>query len=248
MRNWASPLYRRFPWWIHWAHRLTGSNNEPEMALLSQLCDPARAGLDIGSKTGMYTFRMARRCREVIAFEPVSELAAVTASANGAVGRGNVKVENYALSDVNGSAEISIPMSSFGRAMYGRSSIAPDNAFRDLPEVEFDRRTIDTRRLDSLELPRVGFIKIDVEGHELAVLKGALALIGRDRPNLLVELNERHNPDVALVYTLLKECRYRPYSYDSQSLVAIDGPGQQISENVIFLPEETSPENLNYAA
>jgi hypothetical protein len=44
-------------------------------------------------------------------------------------------------------------------------------------------------------MPPVGFIKIDVEGHELSVIKGATALIRRDSPIILVELEDRHRPD-----------------------------------------------------
>ena len=48
-------------------------------------------------------------------------------------------------------------------------------------------------RLDDVIQHDVGFIKIDVEGHELAVLRGSNSLIGRSRPILLVECEERHN-------------------------------------------------------
>jgi len=39
----------------------------------------------------------------------------------------------------------------------------------------------------------VGFIKIDVEGYEEFVIRGAMALLQRDRPNLMIEIEERHN-------------------------------------------------------
>lgn len=42
--------------------------------------------------------------------------------------------------------------------------------------------------IDSLGLENVGFMKIDVEGHELACLRGAAQTIRRDRPTLLVEI------------------------------------------------------------
>lgn len=44
--------------------------------------------------------------------------------------------------------------------------------------------------LDSLQLSHVDFIKIDVEGCELRVLKGAAATIVRDKPKLLIEVNQ----------------------------------------------------------
>ena len=45
-------------------------------------------------------------------------------------------------------------------------------------------------RLDDEGLGNVGFMKIDVEGHEYEVIDGARALLARCRPNLLVEILE----------------------------------------------------------
>jgi hypothetical protein len=59
--------------------------------------------------------------------------------------------------------------------------------------MEFGVVEVATARLDELGLEPVGFIKIDVEGHESAVIAGAAGLIARDRPTLLVELEERHS-------------------------------------------------------
>ena len=53
---------------------------------------------------------------------------------------------------------------------------------------------VQTARLDDYQLPPVGFIKIDVEGHEEAVLRGAAQTIARNRPVLMIEIEERHNP------------------------------------------------------
>jgi FkbM family methyltransferase len=48
---------------------------------------------------------------------------------------------------------------------------------------------VEVRRLDSLNLPQVNFIKIDVEGFEGSVLDGAQALIERCHPTLFLELH-----------------------------------------------------------
>ena len=50
------------------------------------------------------------------------------------------------------------------------------------------------RTLDSYNLSNIGFIKIDVEGHELDVLRGAEVTLRRDQPNLLIEIENRHAP------------------------------------------------------
>jgi hypothetical protein len=53
---------------------------------------------------------------------------------------------------------------------------------------------VPTNRLDNYTITPLGFIKIDVEGHELAVLDGARGTLDRERPIVLIEAEERHNP------------------------------------------------------
>jgi FkbM family methyltransferase len=48
--------------------------------------------------------------------------------------------------------------------------------------------------LDSFNFANVGFVKIDVEGHEEAVLHGGLKTIRSEMPNLMIEIEERHAP------------------------------------------------------
>jgi hypothetical protein len=54
------------------------------------------------------------------------------------------------------------------------------------------------------------FLKIDVEGHELAVLEGAQRTLAATRPAILVECEARHRPDgdVRLVFELFQSLGY----------------------------------------
>jgi hypothetical protein len=66
--------------------------------------------------------------------------------------------------------------------------------------------------LDDYNLASVGFIKIDVEGHELAVLRGGLKTIQRCLPMLLIEIEDRHKPRALKeVCELLGEIGYEGY-------------------------------------
>ena len=62
------------------------------------------------------------------------------------------------------------------------------------PQEEFSQRMdVDISRLDSIDFKtKVGGIKIDVEGHEYEVLKGACETINTFRPWLVVELNSHY--------------------------------------------------------
>jgi hypothetical protein len=56
---------------------------------------------------------------------------------------------------------------------------------------------VEMRGLDDICAPvsgKISFIKIDVEGHELDVIRGGEATIRQHRPNLLVEIEQRHSP------------------------------------------------------
>jgi hypothetical protein len=65
------------------------------------------------------------------------------------------------------------------------------------------------RRLDDFPPFDIGFMKIDVEGHELAVLQGAETQLRRSKPNLLVEASNEHRPDaVASVRGFLEPLGY----------------------------------------
>ena len=53
-------------------------------------------------------------------------------------------------------------------------------------------REVEVIALDDLDLDDVGFVKIDVEGHELEALAGAERLLGAQRPTVVLEAEQRH--------------------------------------------------------
>ncbi len=94
----------------------------------------------------------------------------------------NVTVLPYAVSNKPGRAELVVPRNKQGYC----------NNIGTLDSARFDgdvvRVSVETVCLDDQTLPNVGFIKIDVEGHELEVLEGCEQLIRRDHPVMLVEI------------------------------------------------------------
>jgi hypothetical protein len=61
-----------------------------------------------------------------------------------------------------------------------------------LEGVDMEAVEVVAQRLDGLPVGPVGLVKIDVEGHETAVLRGAAGIIERDRPVFIIEAEERH--------------------------------------------------------
>jgi len=194
--------------------RAVFKQHEPERALLPALCDPAQMGLDIGAALGAYTWPMSQLCVGCVAFEPNPGQARYLRRALG----GNARVENLALSDHDGEVELVIPL---GRAgdQAGLATIAPGAWLGGTP---VERVKVTARRLDSFSMPPVGFIKLDVEGHELAVLKGAQRRLARDQPTLLVELEERFGEgSIARVRDFLTPLDYRGLYLNGRQLHSI---------------------------
>jgi hypothetical protein len=96
-----------------------------------------------------------------------------------------VEVRAVALGDAPGRAALSIPVVN-GAADLQWASTAKDYAA--YPHVAVERITVEVVRLDDLGLTDVTAMKLDAEGAEYAVLRGARATLARCRPVLTMEL------------------------------------------------------------
>ena len=156
---------------------------EAELLALRDLVKTNDMTIDVGSNLGVYTYELGRLTGRVYAFEPNHDLARLLDS----LALPGTVVSEVALSSVDGQGELAIPRHGAG---HGTASMrAAATRWSDAAHV-----AVRTARLDSLGLPvPVAFIKIDVEGHEEEVLDGATETIARDRPTLLIEIEENHN-------------------------------------------------------
>lgn len=167
-----------------WARSLRRwRRGEPELRLLSGLVDPHRTAVDVGANKGTYTWFLARLCRHVYAYEPNPAMRWMLTRCTPR----NVTVFARALSDHCGEAVLRIPKM---RERFANNIGTLRDAFDDLP---CELVPVATTRLDDDGLVDVGFLKIDVEGHEQEVLRGAREIIARDRPVLLIEIIAEHN-------------------------------------------------------
>jgi FkbM family methyltransferase len=203
----SSALKRAFPgaWISIHARRLPEKPAERASRLLPCLVPRSEVSLDIGANIGDYTWHLKALSSEVWAFEPNPALIAWLRRCF--AGR-NVVLRETALGERDTKAPLSIPRDAAGREIAGQASI----------ENDFGRSSrsisVQVERLDSLELPKVGFMKIDVEGHELAVLRGGIGLLRRDRPTILVEIEERHRPEaLRSTWEWLQQLGYEGFFY-----------------------------------
>ena len=156
---------------------------EAELRLLPHLIDPTRLSVDAGANKGVYTYWLERLSLHVHAYEPNPKMLKTLKKGAGL----KATVHFAALSDEAGTFALRIPKTSRGRYSNQGASLNHEKVGDQYGEV-----MVETRRLDDEGLSNIGFIKIDVEGHEMAVLDGALETIKRDRPTLLIEMEENH--------------------------------------------------------
>jgi hypothetical protein len=114
----------------------------------------------------------------------------------------------------------------------GYGTIEPCNKlaqFSDIPKEGFEVRAT---TLDSFDFDNIGFIKIDVEGHELEVLQGAEQTIRRNTPTLMVEIEERHRKgSVAEVSNFLVSLEYVMYYWGGESFFKANDANIQELQN-----------------
>jgi hypothetical protein len=78
-------------------------------------------------------------------------------------------------------------------------------------------------RLDAVVDEDVAFVKIDVEGHELNVLNGAVELIDRCQPVFLVEAEDRHRTQATRsVFEFFGDKAYRGYFLKGDDVITTD--------------------------
>ena len=173
-----------YAWMLDIAERLFPDRGEPELRLVPTLCHPDELAIDVGANQGTYAVVMVRHAGSIVAAEPNPRLARILRRRlDGAVRAGKASILEAALSDSDRAIDLFVPDDAPALASL---EVRPDGAVGRPIRVT-------RRRIDELGLPRTGFIKIDVEGHEVSVIEGAHRLIERDRPNILVEAENRHH-------------------------------------------------------
>jgi len=150
-------------------------------------------GIDVGANVGNHSLYFALFCKMVYAFEPQLDLIDVF---NKNLERyDNVLLRWCALSDSTGVGDM----------------IYPDGRDSDhTAELEAYGGHIPIKRLDQFEL-EPDFIKIDVEGHELGVLRGSIETIDKHSPEMFIEC--RDDQAKKEIFDFMENLDYMPVTY-----------------------------------
>lgn len=193
-----------------------------ELLSLLKGLQPNDVAVDVGANKGSYLWALSRAVPQgrVVAFEPQPCLVDYLRDAVGANGLKNVCVEPQGVSQQPGKMLLAIPGSKAGSP--GASLEAKVLARPDASSIEVGVTSLDAYFAN--EKRRVGAIKIDVEGHELAVLRGAAELIRRDAPTIVCECEGRNvaGGNVRALFDLLASLDYRGHFVHRQRLKSVE--------------------------
>jgi FkbM family methyltransferase len=217
--------YGVMPGVIHAKAVQRAAAKEAELKLLPFLCRPDQIAIDVGANLGLYVHYLLSVAKVVVAFEP-----------NPAISNHvrrfypQARLETVALSDQPGRASLRMPA---GNTSWG--TLAETNT---LDKAEAPIQTVDVTlaTLDSFQFTDIGLIKIDVEGHEEAVIAGSRETLSREQPSLIIEIEERHNPgSVKRMFDRLSSEGYAGYYLWDGALVStteFDADRDQQAANV----------------
>jgi FkbM family methyltransferase len=168
---------------VEWYLFAFGSFEDHFAELFSCLLGPGDRCIDVGANIGVHTVRLAKLVGaqgEVIAIEPDPELAQRARRNLAANDLANTRVVVAAATDQE-SEHLRLYRPSAADTNKGRASLL------ELPYLTGEAATVPGVTVDGLRPGPVRLIKVDVEGHEAAVLAGAAAVIARDQPSVVFE-------------------------------------------------------------
>ena len=201
------------------------NNYEEELYYISNLNDKELDSVDIGVYRGVYSYQLSKLSKHVHAFEP-NPLIFPFLKRNLTKIIKNLTLYNYALSDEEGITNLKIPIrkQTLSKKNYeelfqlGAATIHDKN----ISQNKTKSYKVEKTRLDDiLKINKIGFMKIDVEGHEKKVINGSLNLIKLNKPNLLVEIEERHTKEkVENTIAYINSLGYKSFYLENKKLLS----------------------------
>jgi FkbM family methyltransferase len=192
LRKYIHPLIppRQRLGFTYWVCRLAGKI-EPELLNLEYITRTLRKGtaIDVGANCGLWSYGMARVFRRVYAFEANEDVATDLRSSQ----HRNIQLEICGLSSAKGEATLFVPFKDNVK-LTGWASLQHGNCPDTDRHIE---KKVQLKTLDSFGIEGVSFIKIDTEGHELEVLRGAIGTITTNRPVAIIEVMDRNREGVS---------------------------------------------------
>jgi FkbM family methyltransferase len=231
-------------WWILWndvmsRFVLRGVFEPREKRFVERYLRPQMTVLDIGAHNGFYALLASRRigpAGSVIAFEP-SPRERRRLRWNVRLNRlKNIRVEPLALGNAPGHADLFVVRGS----QTGFNSLRPPSIDQPIAQIPVRQTTLDDY-LRARPIGAVDFMKIDVEGGEREVIRGATGFLSRrPRPVIMCEIEDVRTAawgyNATEIVTLLRALGFAWFAVrDDGTLVECPEP---VDGNFVAIPEE----------
>lgn len=246
------PTFRQILHAVRWARRhRRGQMRVPELSIISRFIRPEDVVIDVGAHGGAWTGPLSRLVPHghVFAFEALPYYATVLRLTARLLGWKNVTILNQAATDRPQRLEL-VFRDAAGRHLTGTTHVSGRNeqglrqASGGGVSVEVEGVTLDQFR-SQRQIKAVRFIKIDVEGFELPVLRGAARLIEECRPLLWCELwsayTQRYGYSTMDLFAFLTERNYRAFLIEEGAgLVETDAANYPDQRDILAVPAEVN--------
>lgn len=215
-----------------------GQYERPEFELWRRLLPRGAVIADIGANIGWYSAHLAALdpTATVVAFEPVPSSFAWLRKTVARNNLANVRTEQLAVSDRPGTIEIYVDPTITGAASTHPSVYLDTSSAVRVAAVTLDAYAAEhSLRFDAM--------KIDVEGAELAVLRGSQRVLTEQRPTVFCEMLRRHARAFGYhpndIIELMGSLGYGCYSVDGDRLRPFERMDEETVEtNFFFLHRE----------
>lgn len=211
-------------------------------------CQSDGVAIDVGANMGQFSFPLARlpNCVKVISVEPQHIVSNLFRKMSSVLGVDKIEHVEVLVADKNGFAYIHTPNRS--------GHFVSQETFMTYDSKEGNANKIQVIKLDDLVAvleispEQIILVKIDVEGAELGVLRGAERIIFLSRPIIMAELVDvflrRFGGTFGEPFAWLRRYGYRAYWFDGKCLVEFDEAGSHRSPsgNYFFIPNERVPQ------
>lgn len=209
----------------------------PLSRIARQLVKQGDCVVDAGANIGYVTAMLARWVGsngKVLSFEPVPETFDLLRHNVEYLRLTQVSLFNCALSSSAGEAEMNVPRYAAGyENPYEARIVGNSPGERAGRRVRVTLQRLDDALAGLAEQP--AFLKIDVEGHELDVLRGAMGVIRRCHPAMVIEIGEDRDRAGEL-RRLLGEHGYLAFRLGREGLIRL-APEDELRDDCFFLTE-----------
>tara|TARA_B110000008_G_C16967000_1_gene562461 strand:+ start:690 stop:1493 length:804 start_codon:yes stop_codon:yes gene_type:complete len=221
LKNFLIKLNHSIIHFLRYLYLIKFNKFEIEILVLKSLIKKNFICFDIGCCHGSYARLLTKLSKQVYAFEPEKENFNYLKDV---MNQKNLKIYNLAISDKEKISKLYIPKINHKKNT-GMSSLLQNTNNENFKLNKYNglvSQKVKTITLDSFvkknRIKKIDFIKIDVEGHELQVLKKATNVLKKNRPILMIEILNDKKKDYKKVFKLMRKLNYLSYYLNRKNL------------------------------